>query len=50
MRPYILIIRQATWMPIIYIFFPESKGRELENFDRIFLGEEEMRLSPRQRI
>ena len=27
-------------MPIIYIFFPESKGRELEDFDRLFAGEE----------
>ena len=32
---------QATWVPIIYLFFPESKGRELEDFDRLFAGEEE---------
>ena len=31
---------QATWVPIIYLFFPESKGRELEDFDRLFAGEE----------
>ncbi len=28
-------------MPIIYLFFPESKGRELEDFDRLFAGEED---------
>lgn len=32
---------QATWVPIIYLFFPESKGRELEDFDRLFAGEED---------
>lgn len=31
---------QATWVPIIYLFFPESKGRELEDFDRLFAGED----------
>ena len=28
-------------MPIIYVFFPESKGLELEAFDRLFAGEED---------
>ena len=32
---------QATWVPIIYLFFPESKGRELEDFDRLFAGEDD---------
>ena len=32
---------QAVWVPIIYVFFPESKGRELEDFDRLFAGEED---------
>ena len=32
---------QATWVPIIYLFFPESKGRELEDFDRLFAGDED---------
>ena len=27
-------------MPIIYVFYPESKGMELEDFDRLFAGEE----------
>lgn len=31
---------QATWVPIIYVFYPESKGMELEDFDRLFAGEE----------
>ena len=32
---------QATWVPIIYLFFPESKGRELEDFESLFAGEED---------
>lgn len=35
-----LCFEQATWVPIIYLFFPESKGRELEDFNRLFPGEE----------
>lgn len=31
---------QATWVPIIYVFYPESKGMELEDFDRLFAGED----------
>lgn len=36
-----LIFKQATWVPIIYFFFPESKGLELEAFDRLFAGEDD---------
>lgn len=39
------MFKQATWVPIIYVFFPESKGRELEDFDRLFAGEEEAALT-----
>ena len=40
--PLLMVCReQATWVPIIYLFFPESKGRELEDFDRLFAGEED---------
>lgn len=34
-------------MPIIYVFFPESKGRELEDFDRLFAGEEDAAITER---
>lgn len=29
----------AAWVPIIYIFFPETKGLELEDVDRLFAKE-----------
>ena len=38
---------QATWVPIIYLFFPESKGRELEDFDRLFAGEGDVAIAER---
>ena len=41
----LIFFKQATWVPIIYVFFPESKGRELEDFDRLFAGEEEAALT-----
>lgn len=35
----------ACWVPIIYLFFPETKGLELEDVDRLFAkeGSEELR-------
>ncbi|MCJ1359120.1 MAG: hypothetical protein MMC33_009120 [Icmadophila ericetorum] len=42
-RTYIIFaILNAIWVPIIYIFYPETKGRELEDFDRFFTGEESL--------
>jgi hypothetical protein len=29
----------ACWVPIIYFFFPETKGLELEDVDRLFAKE-----------
>ncbi|KAF6230544.1 hypothetical protein HO133_004888 [Letharia lupina] len=41
-RTYVIFaVLNATWVPIIYLFFPESKGRELEDFDRMFAGEDD---------
>lgn len=39
-RTYIIFaILNATWVPIIYLFFPETKGLELEDVDHLFSGE-----------
>lgn len=36
-RTYIIFaVLNATWVPIIYLFFPETKGLELEDVDRLF--------------
>ncbi|KAL6245174.1 hypothetical protein RBB50_007949 [Rhinocladiella similis] len=39
-RTYIIFaILNACWVPIIYFFFPETKGFELEDVDRLFAQE-----------
>jgi hypothetical protein len=39
-RTYIIFaVLNALWVPIIYFFFPETKGLELEDVDQIFSGE-----------
>jgi Sugar (and other) transporter len=39
-RTYIIFaVLNALWVPIIYIFFPETKGLQLEAVDRLFAGE-----------
>lgn len=36
-KTYIIFaILNALWVPIIYLFFPETKGLELEAVDHIF--------------
>jgi hypothetical protein len=36
-KTYIIFaILNAVWVPIIYVFYPETKGLELEDVDRIF--------------
>ncbi|KAF6802603.1 hexose carrier [Colletotrichum sojae] len=40
-RTYIIFaVLNATWVPIIYLFFPETKGLELEDVDRLFAGDD----------
>jgi hypothetical protein len=39
-RTYIIFaVLNALWVPIIFFFFPETKGLELEEVDRLFSGE-----------
>lgn len=39
-RTYIIFaVLNATWVPIIFFFFPETKGLELEDVDHLFSGE-----------
>jgi hypothetical protein len=36
-RTYIVFaVLNALWVPIIYLFFPETRGLELEDVDRLF--------------
>jgi hypothetical protein len=39
-RTYIIFaVLNATWVPIIFIFFPETKGMQREDVDRLFAGD-----------
>ncbi|THY18637.1 general substrate transporter [Aureobasidium pullulans] len=39
-RTYIIFaVLNATWVPIMYLFFPETKGLALEDVDRLFTKE-----------
>lgn len=39
-RTYIIFaVLNAAWVPLIYLFFPETKGLELEDVDRLFAKE-----------
>lgn len=42
-RTYIIFaVLNATWVPIMYLFFPETKGLELEAVDRLFSGDQDL--------
>ncbi|CAK4033168.1 related to sugar transporter [Lecanosticta acicola] len=41
-RTYIIFaVLNATWVPIIYLFYPETKGLALEDVDRLFAKTDE---------
>lgn len=41
-KTYIIFaVLNAIWVPIIYVFFPETKGLQLEDIDRLFAGDDE---------
>ncbi|KAK9368191.1 general substrate transporter [Lipomyces kononenkoae] len=41
-KTYIIFaILNALWVPIIFFFFPETKGLQLEDVDRFFSGQDE---------
>lgn len=40
-KTYIIFaVLNACWVPIIYFTFPETKGLELEDVDRLFSGDD----------
>ena len=42
-RTYIIFaVLNACWVPIIFFFFPETKGLELEAVDALFSGDAPM--------
>jgi hypothetical protein len=43
-RTYIIFaVLNALWVPLIFLFFPETKGLELEDVDHLFGGEDVIR-------
>ena len=45
-RTYIIFaVLNAAWVPVIFFFFPETKGLELEEVDRLFAKSEDAKLS-----
>ena len=43
-RTYVIFaVLNTLWVPLIFLFFPETKGLELEDVDQLFGGEEIIR-------
>jgi len=43
-RTYIIFaVLNTLWVPLIFLFFPETKGLELEDVDHLFGGEDIIR-------
>lgn len=44
-KTYIIFaVLNACWVPVIWIFYPETKGLELEDVDRLFARDEIVRI------
>lgn len=42
-KTYIIFaVFNAAWVPIIYLFFPETKGMELEEVDKLFAKDHDL--------
>jgi hypothetical protein len=50
-RTYIIFaVLNALWVPIMYLLFPETKGMELEDVDRLFSGESIEQVVPNSKV
>jgi hypothetical protein len=42
-KTYIIFaVFNAAWIPVVYFFFPETKGMELEEVDKMFSKEDDL--------
>ena len=42
-KTYIIFaVFNAAWVPIVYFYFPETKGMELEEVDKMFSKEDDL--------
>lgn len=50
-KTYIIFaVLNACWVPVIWAFFPETKGLELEDVDRLFARDEDARRELGERV